>query len=138
MLALILQIWPFKDGLTSRKSALIIVLTLILGAVVLLVLVPASMTKGDPFTVAVSLAYPLLDVLLLVIALPSLFFFTRSTFWKPMLLVIIAIVFMLLGDISFSLAVLKGVYYNGHPPELLFDWAFLAFAYGCYLQLKRG
>jgi len=112
--------------------------TLAIGIVILAVLLPPSIAgEQSLLSVAVSLAYPILDVVLLTMAIPLLVFFMRGVFWRPMLVVVFGIILTLLGDILFSLTVLEGTYYDGHPLELFFYWSYLAFALGFYLQATR-
>lgn len=138
MWALFHSAWPFREAFSSRNVTVAVALTLGLGVLVLLALIPAILEHSqDAVTLAVTLAYPLLDILLLTVAVPVFLLFISGTFWRPMVFVITGIIFLFSGDILFSLTVLNGTYYAGHPLELLFNWAFLALALGSYLRLKQ-
>jgi len=139
LLALLFQIWPFREAFSTGRFAVLLAFTVVLMVLVLAILIPPSM-EGEQATTTflVSLAYPLLDVLLLGLAFLSFAFFMKGTLWRPMLFVTAGIILTTSADMLFSLAVLGGTYYNGHPLELLFHWSYLAFALGFYIQLKHA
>jgi len=138
ILALLFQIWPFREAFSSWKLRSATLSTSVIGIVVLAILIPPSMrAEHDFLSVVVSLTYPLLDVVLLIVAIPSLIFFLDGIFWRPMLTVVCGIILTLLGDIAFDLTVLQGTYYDGHPLDLFFYWSYLAFSLGFYLQATR-
>jgi hypothetical protein len=139
--AMLVMAWPFRDFFSSRKSLTVILTGLVLACLLLAALVPptyASEIGQDFVTVAVGLAYPLLDVTLLVVALPILLLFGRGTFWRPFLFVTAGLILTFVGDVLFSWATLNGVYYDGSYLELFFHWAYLTLAYGFYLRFRRG
>jgi hypothetical protein len=139
--AIVVQSWPFHEFLTSRKMLPVILAVFVLAVLLLVVLIPATYSSAigqDFVTVVISLAYPLLDVALLVFALPVLFLFGKGTFWRPFLWVTVGLILTFLGDILFSWATLNGTYYDGSYLELLFHWSYLALAYGFYLRFKSG
>ena len=112
-----------------------------MAALLLAVLIPpsyASETEQDWVSLVVSLAYPLLDVGLLVVALPILFLFGKGSFWRPFLFVTVGLIMAFIGDILFSWATLNNFYYNGSYVELFFHWSYLSLAYGFYLRLRHG
>lgn len=138
LFALLFQLWPFREALTLGHAAAGVASGLILSTVVLVALIPSTYGQELDFsTMAVSLAYPVLDAILLSIAIPTYLVFMKGTFWKPLLLVTVGMLFTLLGDAVFGLAILEGTYYDGQPLELLFHWGYLAFALGFYLRLKQ-
>lgn len=138
-IALLLQSWPFRAALTSKQTAVGLVSMSVITAGVLAVLVPPVLVGTEEFlTKLVSLAYPLLDVLLLAVAVPVFMLFREGTLWKPSLFIVLGIILTLVADIFFSLTTLNGTYYNGHPLELFFHWSYLAFTLGFYLRLKRS
>lgn len=141
MCAMVIQAWPFGEFFASRKMLALISSVLVMAGLLLLVLVPATYASaiGNSLTgVVVSLAYPLFDVALLVVALPILFLFGRGTFWRPFLFVTVGLILAFLGDILFSWATLNGIYYDGSYLELFFHWSYLAIGYGFYLRFRTG
>lgn len=129
--------WPFRGSASTKNLRIVSALQVILAIFILGFLIPPILSEHDVLTIAVGLAYPLLDVLLLSLAIGALLLFRRGTFWKPMLLIAAAVVLTLVGDVLFSFATLTGQYYEGHPLELFFLWSYLAFFGGFYLELKR-
>lgn len=139
--AMTMQSWPFREFFSSRKMLTVMSTTIVLAGIILAALIPATYASGlgqDLVSIAVSLAYPLLDVALLVVALPVMFLFGRGTFWRPFLFVTVGLILTFVGDILFSWATLNGVYWNGSYFELVFHWSYLALAYGFYLRFRSG
>lgn len=136
--ALLLQFWPYREELSSREVVLGGIFILGLASALLVILVPPVLAEEDLVTQVVSLAYPLLDAVLLVTALPTFILFRKGTFWKPTLAIILGILLSLAGDLLFSLTTLYGAYYDGHPLELLFLWSYLMFALGFYTRLRTS
>lgn len=139
--AMVMQGWSFREFFSSRKMLTVISMVFVLAALLLVALIPptyASSIGQDLVSVAVGLAYPLLDLALLVVALPILFLFGRGTFWRPFLFVTVGLILTFLGDILFTWATLNGVYYDGSYLELFFHWSYLTLAYGFYLRFRRG
>lgn len=139
--AVLMQSWPFRDFLRSRKMVTVIAVVLCVAGLLLAALIPptyASSVGQDLVSVVVGLAYPLLDVALLVVALPILFLYGRGTFWRPFLFVTIGLILTFIGDILFAWTSLNGTYYDGSYLELFFHWSYLALAYGFYLRFRSG
>jgi len=141
ILAILIMAWPFREFLTSRKPLAVIIASLVSAGILLVVLIPptyANSVGSDFVSVVVGLSYPLLDVALLVVALPILVLFGRGTFWRPFLFITVGLILTFVGDTLFSWASLNGVYYDGSFLELFFHWSYLALAYGFYLRYKSG
>lgn len=141
MCAMVMMAWPFRDFFSSRKMLTVILAVLVLAGLMLVVLIPATYASeiGKSFLeVVVSLAYPLLDVALLVVALPMFFLFRKGTFWRPYLFVTVGLLLTFVADVLFTWSTLNNVYYDGSFLELFFHWSYLAFAYAFYLRLRRS
>ncbi len=139
--AMTMQSWPFREFFSSRKMLTVMSTTIVLAGILLAALIPSTYASGvgqDLVSIVLSLAYPLLDVALLVVALPVMFLFGRGTFWRPFLFVTIGLILTFVADILFSWATLNGVYWNGSYFELAFHWSYLALAYGFYLRFRSG
>jgi len=139
--AVLVQSWSFREFLLSRRMVTVIVAVLCVAGLVLAALIPASYASNvgqNLVPVAVGLAYPLLDVVLLVVALPILFLYGRGTFWRPFLLVTIGLILTFVGDVMFTWTSLNGTYYDGTYLELFFHWSYLILAYGFYLRFRSG
>ena len=141
MCAMVMIAWPFRDFFSSRKLLIVIFAVLVLAGLLLVVLIPAtyeSETGNSFLDVVVSLVYPLLDVALLVVALPMFFLFRKGTFWRPYLFVTVGLLLTFVADVLFTWSTLNDVYYDGSFLELFFHWSYLAFAYAFYLRLRRS
>ena len=139
--AVLVQSWSFREFLLSRRMLGVIAAVLCVAGLVLAALIPASYASNvgqNLVPVVVGLAYPLLDVALLVVALPILFLYGRGTFWRPFLLVAIGLILTFLGDVMFTWTSLNGTYYDGTYLELFFHWSYLILAYGFYLRFRSG
>jgi hypothetical protein len=139
--AVLMQSWPFREFLLSRRMLTVISVVICVAGLLLSAIIPptyASNVGQSLVSVAVGLAYPLLDVALLVVGLPILFLYGRGTFWRPFLLVTIGLIFTFLGDILFTWTSLNGTYYDGSYLELFFHWSYLILAYGFYVRFRSG
>jgi len=139
--AIVVQSWPFRGFLTSRRMLPVNLAVFALACLLLVVLIPQtylSTIGQDYVTVFFSLAYPLLDLAMLNIALPVLLLYGKGRFWRPFLFVTFGLILTFVGDILFSWTTLNGTYYDGSYLELFFHWAYLALAYGFYLRFKSG
>jgi lipopolysaccharide export LptBFGC system permease protein LptF len=112
---------------------MVIVGACVLASAVLVVAIP-PMFQGpsDLLTLLVSIAYPILDMALLSVAVPVFFFFRRGTYWRPMLYVLVGITLQLIGDVVFIITLVG----NWNPQDLIFDWSYLMLALGFYKWLK--
>lgn len=141
ILAILITAWPFREFLVSRKMLTVIVTSLVSAGLLLVILIPATYASSmgsDFVSVVIGLSYPLLDVVLLAVALPILFLYGRGTFWRPFLFITVGLILTFVGDILFGWASLNGVYYDGSYLELFFHWSYLALIYGFYLRFKWG
>jgi hypothetical protein len=137
--AIMTKVWPFREFFSSRKMLIVLTVVFVLAGLMLVELIPTAFASGqDLLSVAVGLAYPLLDVTLIVVALPILFLFGRGTFWRPFLFVVAGLILTFLGDIMFTWATSNGIYYDGSYLEVFFHWGYLILAYGFYLRYRRG
>ena len=80
----------------------------------------------------VNVAYPILDMVLLCVAVPLFFFFRKGTYWRPMLYVLIGIALQFVGDVVFTIT----FFGNWNPQDLIYDWSYLILALGFYKWLK--
>ena len=139
--AILIQSWSFREFLLSRRMLTVFASVLCVAGLLLAALIPPSYASNvglNLMAVAVDLAYPLLDVTLLVVALPILFLYGRGTFWRPFLIVTIGLILTFLGDIMFTWTSLNGIYYDGSYLELFFHWSYLILGYGFYLRFRSG
>ena len=123
--------------MVSRKQ---LILTLGMFALAFLILIltipPLAEQSQDLVALSVSVAYPLLDTLLLTLAVPVFLIFRKGSYWHPTLLVLLGIILQLVGDLAFNQSILTGAYYSGGPTDLVFDFSYLTLALGFYKAVK--
>jgi hypothetical protein len=136
MFGLLLLVWPFKDAFMSKKLGGILLLVLVSSGVILTALL--LMTYQMPLlALLINLAYPILDIIGLAIAIPALVIFMKGTFWRPFMFLAIGLILALVAHVISGMTALNGTYYSGHPVELIFDWGYLCAALGFYLRRKQ-
>jgi hypothetical protein len=136
MFGLLVLVWPFKEVFASWKlrGALLLVLV---SLTVLVALIPRVFHQMQLPALLVGLAYPILDVVTLAIAIPALVMFMKGTFWRPLLFLTVGLILALVAHVLSGITALNGTYYSGHPLELVYDWAYLSAVLGFYLRRKQ-
>ena len=138
LIALFVYSRLFASVLANRKKALIAALIIILGVLVSAALiVPIMGVEEDVATFIIDLAYPLLDIALLSMALVGLAIFQKGGLGKSWLWIILGIMLNVAGDMVFSYTTAQGTYYNGHLSELLFIYGYLFFMVAFYVHTKE-
>ena len=138
LIALFVYSRLFASVLYTRKKALIAALILILGVLVSVALiVPIMGVEENLATLTIDLAYPLLDIALLSMALVGLTIFQKGGIGKSWLWIILGIMLNVAGDMVFSYTTAQGTYYNGHLSELLFIYGYLFFMVAFYVHTKE-
>jgi hypothetical protein len=137
-MALLLQAWPFREAYVSRKQIAVTLGMFVLAFLILTETIPPLFQQNpqDPVTLAVSVAYPLLDTLLLAVAIPVCLFFRKGSYWRPMRFVMLGIMLQLVGDLAFNQSFFSGTHYAGSLVDVIFDWSYLMLALGFYKRLK--
>jgi hypothetical protein len=100
-------------------------------------IVPILGVEENLATFAIDLAYPLLDIALLSMALVGLAIFQKGNLGKSWLWVIMGILLNVAGDVIFSYTTAQGTYYNGHLSELLFIYGYFFFTIAFYVHTKE-
>jgi hypothetical protein len=137
LVGLALQVSPFREAFEARRVLLALFIVAVFGLLGLSFLLPL-VAVGETFPVlVVSCAYPVLDVIALSVAIPTLLVFAKGTFWKPFLFLVLGIVLALFAHLLSAWTTSNGTYYSGHPLELLFDWGYLSAALGFYEMRKK-
>ena len=137
LLALLMQAWPFREWFTLRKQIVLGLGMFAMAALMLSGTVPfVAQQYRDSLALVVGVAYPVLDTVLLSVAIPVFILFRRGTYWRPMLFVLVGIVLQLTGDLLFAQSALSGSYYPGSPSDLVFDFSYLMLALGFYKALN--
>ena len=127
----------FSPAITrGRLLSAILVGTAVVGTTMIVLIQPILTNPTDSVTLAFDLAYPILDSILLILAVLMIALLGWRMLGKPWYFIAQGIVFSTLADIAFSQGTLTGWYYSGHPVELLWLYGYLFFAYGFNMQSK--
>jgi hypothetical protein len=137
LFAMLFQAWPFRELLISRKQLALTFGMFVLTILILSFTIPPLFGQGQELAaLSVSVAYPLLDMLLLTLAIPILLIFRKGAYWRPLLFVMFGIILQLVGDLAFNQSIFTSTYYPGSPVDLVFDFSYLMLALGFYRALK--
>ena len=104
---------------------------------------PTITSSEDPATIALDVLYITLDLIILIFSAEA-FLLTLGYhsilgggLWKAWLFLVIGAILDAAADLLFSYLTLLGVYYEGHPSELLYLWAYVAFSLAFYIHGKE-
>ena len=104
---------------------------------------PITTSSEDPATISLDLIYITLDLVILIFSAEA-FILTLSYhsivgggLWKAWLFLVIGAMLDAGADLLFSYLTLLGVYYEGHPSELLYLWAYVAYCLAFYIHGKE-
>lgn len=137
-MALYLYVKIFGPVLSKRVLAASMAVTLGLTAIVSITLItPVLGAEEDLATMMVDFAYPLFDLALFSIAFLGLLIFLKGRLGKSWLLINMAILTNVCADMLFSYTTAQGIYYSGHPIDLLFDLSYLFFLLAFYVHTKE-
>lgn len=102
---------------------------------------PMIAAEKNVLTLSVSLAYPVLDLILLAEAILGLLIFTVTRLKGQMggawLFINAGIFINVIGDMLFGYATSQETYFDGHPLDLFFYWGYILFALAFYTHMKE-
>lgn len=134
----------FRPAISKKifATASILVLPTSAGIIPLLLLsISAKASTMNLTTLLVDLAYPLLDLALLALAMLGLLVFTitelKGKIGSVWLLINAGIIMNVFGDMLFSYTNLQNTYYSGHPLELFFHLGHLFLLLSFYTHTKK-
>jgi len=137
LLALTAYLWLVKPALSKTVLAAASTIVLILGLLFSYFLVaPALMQETNLTTKTIDVAYPILDFILLMLAITGLIVLAKSRVAKSWILLNTGILMTAIGDSLFSYATAHNTYYEGHPLELFFHFGYLLFILAFYIHTK--
>ncbi|HZW85464.1 MAG TPA: hypothetical protein VFE91_06155 [Nitrososphaerales archaeon] len=138
MLGLFLYVAYFRSAISTSK--MIVVALAILGsaaAIVYALLGPIFAASEPALTFFFDLAYPLLDLVLLSLAILGLGLLVRGRLGNAWALLTTGVLLNVLGDLLFSYTTASGTYYNGSISDFIYLWGYLAFALAFYVHHKE-
>lgn len=83
-----------------------------------------------------TLVYPILDAIVLAPTVIGIIMFFKGEVNFLWILVLIAIICNVIGDVSYGIAVAEDSYYPGHPLDMLYLWAYVFVAFGVYSHIR--
>lgn len=129
-------LWFFRKPFTPRRLAVVFLSGLVIVGASWVVLYAPLTESADILTKMMDVGYPVLDVLLIVLAIMMAMAFADGSISKAWLWIAVGLLLNAVGDIAFSYGTLMGWYYSGHPMELLYLWGYLSLGLGFAQQAK--
>jgi hypothetical protein len=124
-------LWTFRGGLKRQASFVALgVGLLFLGLTYTFLIGPIAVSTKDFLTKGFGVAYPVLDSMLVVLAIFMFFLFRGGKMAGAWVWISLGLLLNALADITFSLGTLQGWYYSGHPIELIQFWGYICLALG--------
>jgi hypothetical protein len=143
-IAIIIYIGMFHPVISAKTVAISAAAALPTSAGIIptiLLLISGKASHINSPTLFVTVAYPLLDLLLFATAVLGLLLFTitplRGKLKGAWLLLNAGILMNVFGDLMLSYTNLSGIYYQGHPLELFFHIGYILFALAFYIHTKE-
>jgi hypothetical protein len=124
-------LWNFRAGI-KRQMALVAlgVGLLFLWLMCAFLIAPLVVSTEDFLTKSFDVAYPVLDSMLVVLAIFMFLLFRGGKMAGAWIWISLGLLLNALADITFSLGSLQGWYYSGHPIELIQFWGYIGLALG--------
>lgn len=95
-----------------------------------------DMQGEDAFSTSVALAYPILASAQLVPAIVGVMYLVKKSSNVSWILILIGFMIYNVADTYFLFAELDGTYYDGHPVDLIFVYAFIVLIFAFYHRSK--
>ncbi len=131
--ALFRYLVPFKEALSLKTILAAAAVGLLVDVGVFIILIgPVLRIEAEPLAQVFDLAYPFLDMTLLMLSIGGTIVFLSgriSRFWVWLNL---GFIFIVIADLMFSYSTALGFYYDGHSLELLYYFGDLAILLGLY------
>jgi hypothetical protein len=128
-------LWTFRSGFKRQWSLTALSVGLIfLGLTCVFLIGPLTMSAENSLAKIFDVAYPVLDSMLVILALFMFFTFKGGKMAGSWVWISLGVILTAMGGIMFSLGTLQGWYYSGHPVELIQFWGYIALALGFHEQ----
>lgn len=142
LLAIDLYIRLFRPALFKKMYFAGAVVVSTVSIVLFAILAPPIVAAEDNvIALSISLAYPILDLILFAEAILGLLIFTvtklKGKIGVAWLLINAGIVMNVIGDMLFGYATSQDTYFSGHPLDLFFYWGYILFALAFYTHMKE-
>ncbi len=107
-----------------------VVLYLLVGVLV----IPPSISDLSSLEAFVTALYPSLDLAFFLLVLPLLFAFRKGLLERPYAFITLGALLLALGDLAYAVLSVAGLYYDGHPMDLLLFVGCISAGYGFWRQ----
>jgi hypothetical protein len=98
---------------------------------IIVFLIPASVSDlYSPIEAFVTALYPTLDVAFVLLTLALFIAFRAGIFEKPFAFMALGAVLLAIGDLVYAILSVTGLYYDGHPMDLLLFFGCVSAGYG--------
>jgi len=137
-LAFLLYLKTFRAAVTPKALAStgLTVLAVVLASSYLL-LMPIFSLRGDSVTLALDVAYPVMDLALFTLSFLGFLIFFEGKLGDAWLLISLGLILTAVADLLFSYTTLQGIYFEGHPSELLYLWGYIALLLGFHVHRRE-
>ena len=137
LVGMVVFIWPFRIAIKRESLEIAIgfsaMFSVLLAAFLVLQVMPMS---SDLVTTVVGLVYPFPAVALLFVSIIGFLLFWGGKVARGWYVLALGALLFSIGDLLFSYAIARGMYFVGDPLELLFDYGYVCFGLSIYLHLK--
>lgn len=100
-------------------------------------LTPVITSSSNLITLIVSFTYPILDLILFAFSFSILLIFLKGGIGKAWFFLTLSVLLATLADLLFSYLQLQGLFYEGHPVELLWLWSYITFLVGLHIHREE-
>lgn len=136
-ISLFLYVKSFSKVLSNRAIYLATIITIILLIVIFTTLIIPIFEFEFSTNTIISSAYPILDVILLYIAILGLLIFYKGRIGKSWFFISLGLILYVIGDLFFNYFITYGGYYCGHTLELFFHFGYLSLILAFYIHIKE-
>ena len=138
LIALLFYVKAFLKVLPGQVIYAVTLAILVLAVLVLAVLAaPVFGAEENLAAIFADFAYPILDTVLLYLAILGSAIFYRGRIGRSWLFITAGFISYTIADLLFSYTTTYGMYYCGHPLELLFHLGYLSLALAFYTHVKE-
>jgi len=129
--------------LIPRKQIISKNIIIISGLISLLIVIPTlyftfdiENEKLDGLTIFLYAIYPILDALIIIPSIIATILFFRGKVNLLWTMVLLGTILWVVADTSYLIFSVDDSYYPGHPLDMLFNFAYILWAFGAYSHIK--
>jgi hypothetical protein len=130
LVGLLSLVVAFSKTVSREKILALVLSAIILVGLVGLALLEPLLAEATGFEVFLDLAYPILDIVLIVPCILIILVFKGGVMEMSWFWIALGIAFTMIADVLFSYGTLAGWYYSGNPVELPYLWGYISMGIG--------